>query len=121
MMQQALHSGLPKVFVTGDLAVDNVVTGIALGGITRVAYAPPAVGGSAYNAAIAFKHAGFSPIVFGKVGKDANGNLILSTLERDGIYHFIDRDDSNPTCSCNIIYFQDQEHLRTIYYSKFTG
>jgi sugar/nucleoside kinase (ribokinase family) len=110
------QSHLSKVFVTGDLNIDNMITGVALGKITRVPYIPPVVGGSAYNAAVAFKHAGFHPIVFGKIGDDDGGDLILSALERQGIDYLIDRDNAKPTGTCNIIYFRGEEYPRTIYY-----
>src|SRR5689334_18424268 len=115
-MAHVQQASLPKVFVTGDLNIDNVATGLALGKITQVAYHPPTVGGSAYNAAIAFKRAGFRPVVFGKVGNDVSGELILSALKQAEIPLFVERDEAKPTCVCNIIYFQNEAHPRTIYY-----
>jgi sugar/nucleoside kinase (ribokinase family) len=90
-MQQNRHNYLPKVFVTGDLMVDYLVTGAALGKITRVPTVPPRVGGSAYNAAIAFRSIGFPTSVFGKVGQDDNAKLILPPLQEHEVITFIER------------------------------
>jgi pfkB family carbohydrate kinase len=108
--------GSYKMFVTGDLNIDNVVTGVTLGGITRVAFNPPVVGGSAYNAAIAFDREGFQTIIFGKVGADHGGDLILTALQKHRIKYHVARDEAKPTGTCNIIYFEGHEHPRTIYY-----
>lgn len=112
-----MEEPLPRIFVTGDLNVDHVVTDVALGGITRVKFIRRAPGGSAYNAAIAFQEAGFKPLLYGKVGTDLNGDVIVDALETRGIHHLIDRDSEKATGTCHIIYFRDQPQLRTIYYS----
>ncbi len=109
--------GLGTVFVTGDLNVDHVATNVVLGGITRVAHNPPTVGGSALNAAFALRAAGFHSVVFGKVGADADGDHILSALSTHQIQCFVNRHNSRPTGSCNIIYFEGEKYPRTIYYA----
>lgn len=106
----------PKVFVVGDLNVDHVVADVPIGTAQRIAIPPPAVGGSAYNAAVAFKDAGFQPLVFGKVGDDVNGDLIIDELDRRDIDHRITRHSARPTCACTIIYFQGTDDRRTIFY-----
>jgi sugar/nucleoside kinase (ribokinase family) len=115
-MQGITELNLPKIFVIGDLNIDNVVTGAILGKITRVVLPAPSIGGSAYNAARAFKQAGFHTMLFGKVGNDADGNLIVLTVEQNEIHHFIGRDEKKPTGTCHIIYFQGADNLRTIYF-----
>jgi hypothetical protein len=106
----------PKVLVTGDLCLDNVIFDLQLGGVNRIPSGQPAAGGSAFNAALAFKREGFDPIVFGAVGDDPAGDIILNELERNGIGQLITRDQDRPTAQCNILHFRGPDGLRTIYY-----
>ena len=110
-----------RVFVTGDLNIDSVVTGLALGGINRVAASPPTVGGSAYNAAVAFAATGLSTLLYGKVGEDDNGTRILSALERTRIHNLVSRDRARPTGTCTILFFRGDDQFRTIYYPCFSA
>ena len=112
-----IDESLAKVFVTGDLNVDNIATGVVFGGITRVNAIRRAVGGSAYNATIAFQDAGFTPFLHGKIGSDSNGDLIMDELKIRGIHTLINRDAAKPTGTCHIVYSRDHQHLRTVYYT----
>ena len=106
----------PKVLVTGDLNLDNVIADLELGGVNRLHYGKPMAGGSAFNAALAFKQEGFDPIVFGAVGDDPAGDTILNELEYYSIGQTVTRDKCRLTAQCNILYFRGRDELRTIYY-----
>ena len=108
----------PKVFVTGDLNLDHVIADLELGAVNRVHYGKPTAGGSAFNAALAFKQEGFDPIVFGAVGDDSAGDSILNELEYYNIGQLVTRDKSRPTAQCNILYFRGRDELRTIHYES---
>ena len=112
----AQSHGDRKVFVTGDLNVDFVLTGASIGEISRIPAPRPRVGGSAFNAAVAFRREEFHSILFGKVGADANGDLIVDGVRQLHIDHFIERDPAKPTGTCHIMYFKDADHLRTVFY-----
>ncbi len=114
-MSQA-HAILPRVFVTGDLNVDFVITGATVGKVSRVDVPAPRVGGSAYNAAVAFKRAGFDSLLFGNVGDDHYGRLIFEAVTRNGIEVLVGHDPTKPTGTCHLLYFEGGDHLRTIYY-----
>jgi hypothetical protein len=105
-----------RVFVTGDLFIDNVVVDIRLGEVNGIPRSVQVPGGSAFNAALAFKREGFDPVVFGTVGRDPAGDAILRELRKHGIGEFITRSDDRPTGQCNILHFRDSDELRTIYY-----
>jgi pfkB family carbohydrate kinase len=105
-----------KVFVTGDLFIDNVVVGLKLGAVNRIPRGAQVPGGSAFNAALAFKREGFDPVVFGTVGRDPAGDVIVRELRKHGIDQFITRSNGRPTAQCNILHFRDGDELRTIYY-----
>jgi hypothetical protein len=93
-----------------------VITGLELGSVNRVHCIKTTPGGSAFNAALAFKQEGFSPIVFGAVGDDAAGESILNELKHHNIGQLVTRDKHRPTAECHILYFQERDELRTIYY-----
>jgi hypothetical protein len=93
-----------------------VIVDLELGGDNRIHPDSPKAGGSAFNAALAFKQEGFDPIVFGAVGDDPAGDTILTELEYHGIGQLITRDQDRPTGRCNILHFRYHDGLRTTYY-----
>jgi len=86
-----------RIFVIGDLNVDyrlhvneDKVSG------DRVP------GGTAINAAIAFRDEGFTPVVLGAIGQDEHGDFLESAMERHGISASTVR-ISAPTGSCALV------------------
>jgi pfkB family carbohydrate kinase len=103
------------VFVVGDLCMDYIATGVTTGGITAVPRVAR-VGGSAFNAASAFATVGFPTSIFGRVGRDPDGDAVLAAINERGVRSFIDRSERNPTCVCNIVFPSISGESRTIYY-----
>src|ERR1700733_5040557 len=67
-----------RVLVLGDLNIDQLPTG------------GTAVGGSAFHAGMALKEdSKFTPIIFGKVGEDPNGDRIRNELRQQDIYSLL--------------------------------
>ena len=96
--------------------MDCIWRAVSLGGISRVPPPILQVGGSGYNAATAFKRAGFQAILFGSVGTDQNGDLILASTAKQGLTTFVTRHASKPTGTCNLVYFEGDKHLRSVFY-----
>ena len=113
---ETVHPSARKVFVTGDLNLDCIWRAVSFGGISRVPPPILQVGGSAYNAAAAFNRAGFQAILFGSVGTDQNGDLILDSTAKQGVATFVTRHASKPTGTCNLVYFEGDKHLRSVFY-----
>jgi sugar/nucleoside kinase (ribokinase family) len=82
-----------RVIVVGDLNVDEVVDA-AGGPVLRP-------GGTAFNAATAFRAAGFRPAVVGAVGRDADGRLVERGLARESIEASLVRCE-RPTGACRL-------------------
>lgn len=104
-----------RIFVIGDLNIDLVFQNVQIGN-NKPVKTEKIVGGTGVNASLAFKKNNFIPITFGKVGNDYYGRLILDKLNSENITSIIEIDENKPTCICNIIYFKDRKHLRTIFY-----
>ena len=71
----------------------------------------PAVGGTAFNIALAFLNnfadcmpMGFQPVVFGKIGNDMEGRLICANLKKHGIVSFIETAREKSTSRCYLFY-----------------
>src|SRR5918911_2622229 len=54
-------------------------------------------GGSTVNAALVARELGAEAQVVGRIGSDAGGELVMSTLEQRGIDAHLARDDEQPT------------------------
>ena len=104
-----------RILIIGDLNIDNFlnIDNKSFGGSDVTPYEDK-VGGTGYNAAIAFKNGGFSSILFGKIGSDNNGDKITKQLKIDNIISFIGFSEK-PTGFCNLLYFEDKP--RTIKYN----
>jgi hypothetical protein len=72
-----------QILVIGDLNVDLIFNGVRFGSFNSVA-PEKRVGGSAFNAARAFREAGYHCALFGKRGPDSEGDFLLRNLEADG-------------------------------------
>lgn len=112
------QNNIGRIFVTGDLNVDEIVTGVRLGSINEVNEIKKEVGGSAINAAKGFKNQGFKTVIWGSVGNDDNGKLILGEIDKCMIKNAVNIHQSKPTGVCHIIYFQGDNDMRTIYYVR---
>lgn len=95
-----MEGGLPvgvrtsgRVIVIGDLNVDEVVDA-ADGPVRRP-------GGTAFNAATAFRAVGFRPAVVGAVGRDVDGRLVEQGLDRESIEASLVRCE-RPTGACRL-------------------
>ncbi|MDR2257646.1 MAG: PfkB family carbohydrate kinase [Treponema sp.] len=64
----------------------------------------PAAGGTAYNAAMAFAEKGLKPVIFGKVGDDLAGRMIINELETGKIISLIEISPVKKTSSCVLFY-----------------
>ena len=92
-----------RILVIGHLNVDYVIPGewFAHG---ELAYKPrPSIGGTAYNAARAFKSVGIEPVIIGCLGKDVEGGLVMEALKRDRILTKLIVLGDRPTGICHII------------------
>ncbi len=81
-----------RVFIIGDLNVD-----ISIRDLMNRDFNKKRVGGTAFNAAIAFKETGCTPILFGKIGKDQDGELIASELRKTEIQSLLGTSSDKPT------------------------
>lgn len=64
----------------------------------------PMVGGTAFNAALAFSQKGFFPIIIGNVGNDAEGQYIQKTIKEKKLSNIIHKNPNKPTGTCHIFY-----------------
>lgn len=81
----------PRVLILGDLNIDEVSIG------------QTAVGGSGFYPAAAFEEAShFTPIIFGKVGRDANGDQIRKELRDRNICSLVGIHEEKATGSVNV-------------------
>jgi GTP cyclohydrolase II len=69
-----------RVFIVGDLNVDVSIEDLINGHFER-----KKVAGTALNAAKAFQQEDFEPIIFGKIGKDVDGELITRELKSNNL------------------------------------
>lgn len=97
------------IFVIGDLNVDYMYSPAKLSPTGVILDKPePLAGGTAFNAAAAFNKEGFSPIIFGKIGDDADGQFIRHELEtRRGIISLVGINGQQHTGSCSVIIAED--------------
>ena len=86
-----------RILVIGHLFLDYFVDSVTGSVLPR-----PKAGGTAFNAAIAFKARGFSPIVVGKVGKDRDGARLRASLRRCRLDMLLGEDPARPTGRCYI-------------------
>lgn len=106
-----------RILVIGDLNIDIIFQGVQVG--ENRSFCPEIiVGGTGINASIAFKRNNYTPILFGKVGHDYYGDLIIKKLKSQNIISIIEIDKKKPTCLCNIIYFENKDYLRTIFFDN---
>jgi len=98
-----------RIFVVGDLNVDYNLTipkqKLSVGGI--IDKPSPVVGGTAFNAARAFKESGFESIIFGKVGNDHEGRQIISEIERSNIKALLAISEAAATGNCHLIFIEN--------------
>ena len=109
-----------KILVLGDLNIDVIFESIQLGQ-NKPANPEKVVGGVGVNASLAFKNENFIPIIHGKVGNDYYGKIIIDKLIREEVLSLIEIDDKKPTCLCNILYFSNNDYLRTIFYDNYNA
>ncbi len=97
------------IFVIGDLNVDYMYSPAKLSPTGVILDKPePLAGGTALNAAVAFKAEGLSPIIFGKIGDDADGQFIRRELEtKKGIISLVGVSSQQRTGSCSVIIAED--------------
>jgi sugar/nucleoside kinase (ribokinase family) len=81
-----------RVFIIGDLNVD-----ISIRDLMNREFNRKRVGGTGFNAAKAFKETGCTPILFGKIGKDQDGELIVSELRKMEIQALLGMSSDKPT------------------------
>ncbi|HRQ36870.1 MAG TPA: PfkB family carbohydrate kinase [Chloroflexota bacterium] len=97
--------GKKWVFVLGDLNIDYLISEKNF--INQIMDKPePVVGGTGFNAALAFLKMGFEPIVFGKIGDDQNGRIIQAELKNKGITSLIRISETKPTGNCSVIFIE---------------
>jgi GTP cyclohydrolase II len=92
------------VLIIADLCVDYLIK-IASNEAGAILNRPePTVGGTGYNAAMAFAGTGIKPVVFGKVGTDFAGRMIIDELERKKIISLIEISQTKQTSFCTLFY-----------------
>ncbi|MDR0623237.1 MAG: PfkB family carbohydrate kinase [Treponema sp.] len=93
------------VLVIADLCADYFIkTEGGIEGNIMLNLPEPAAGGTAYNAATAFAETGIKPVVFGKVGNDLTGRMIMNELETRKIISLIEISPVKKTASCILFY-----------------
>jgi GTP cyclohydrolase II len=92
------------ILIVADLCVDYLIkaNGDEIGAILD--RSGPAVGGTGYNAAAAFAETDIKPVVFGKVGSDLTGHMIIDELERKKIISIIETSQTKQTSFCTLLY-----------------
>ncbi|OFX60856.1 MAG: hypothetical protein A2046_14625 [Bacteroidetes bacterium GWA2_30_7] len=107
---------LKRILVIGDLNVDEIVdSGADIYGQNKPINGKTKIGGTGYNAAIAFKDEQFYPIVFGNVGNDVYSEEIKRELKNSGFHSFIGT-SNKPTGRCTLVYYEN--HHRSLFYNK---
>jgi sugar/nucleoside kinase (ribokinase family) len=86
-----------KLVTVGDVMVDVISDQLAVAGQRAHGSVRLRAGGSAVNAALAARELGATVEVVGRIGADAAGDLVVSTLEGHGIDARLARDDKAPT------------------------
>jgi sugar/nucleoside kinase (ribokinase family) len=86
-----------KLITVGDVMVDVVADRLPAAGQRTHGGVHLRAGGSAVNAALVAAELGAHAQVVGRIGADAAGDLIVSTLEAKGIDAQLARDDKLPT------------------------
>jgi sugar/nucleoside kinase (ribokinase family) len=93
-----------KILVIGDLCVDYTLTYSASDADT-LDLPRPEVGGTALNATLTFlEKKELFPILFGKVGNDPEGNLILDALNEKNLTALVGRHPSKRTGMSTMLY-----------------
>jgi ribokinase len=86
-----------RFVAVGDVMVDVVTDRLPRAGERSHGNVRLRAGGSAVNAALVARELGADARVVGRVGRDAAGDLVASTLEQHGIEVHLARDDELPT------------------------
>jgi ribokinase len=86
-----------KLVTVGDVMVDVVSDQLPAAGERKHGTVRLRAGGSAVNAALAAAQLGAATQVVGRIGRDAAGDLVLSTLAGHGVDARLARDDELPT------------------------
>ncbi len=96
-----------RVLVLGDLNVDYLMNYLEIKGGVITNKPKPKIGGTGINAAQAFYEEDLVPILFGKVGNDQEGRLIIQDLRGRDFYSLLGSHPTMPTGSCQITFFPD--------------
>lgn len=98
-----------KILVLGDLVVDYLIF-LKMSQSPEVSLPPAICGGAGFNAARALQeYTSFDCVLFGKVGDDLFGNLIISELKKYKITSLITLEQSVSTSYCILIYDEEQD------------
>lgn len=104
-----------RILIIGDLNIDIIINNISIGANKSIS-SKRMIGGSGINSAIAFNSYNLNSVVFGSVGDDFYGKDILRKLSAMEIKSTIRINNNKPTCLCNILYFDEGDEYRTIFY-----
>lgn len=94
------------IFVVGDLNMDYIISPTSFPQSGILDKPKPIIGGTAFNAAVAFKDKGFEPIVFGKIGNDSDGQYIQQELESRSIKSLVGISEDRHTGTCSVIFVE---------------
>jgi sugar/nucleoside kinase (ribokinase family) len=86
-----------RFVAVGDVMVDVVADRRPASGERAHGTVRLRAGGSAVNAALVARELGAEVQVVGRIGDDAGGDLVVSTIERHGVDAFLARDRELPT------------------------
>jgi GTP cyclohydrolase II len=103
-LQEPIRANDKSIILTvGDLCVDYEMHESSFrSGIVDKSL--PLPGGTGFNAAVAFKKTPFDPVVFGKIGDDADGRTMQLALESSGIKSIVATSKTLHTGNCHIIF-----------------
>jgi sugar/nucleoside kinase (ribokinase family) len=101
-----------KIYVVGHLNIDHVVSEKDLLSPGAANELQPVIGGTAFNAAKAFKARDFEPIIIGKVGNDHEAYLIKEAIKKTRIEFIIKEEKSRPTGCCRVVFSEKDDSCR---------
>lgn len=94
---------MKTILVIGDLNIDHIVDKRDCLNQQQEPSFELRVGGTAFNAAVAFKQHAIEPRLIGKIGKDREGNIIKKELQQAQICSILQVDPKKQTGICKII------------------
>lgn len=104
-----------RIIVIGNLNIDYIEPSHSFFRRNSFDKDAPLVGGTAYNAAVAFAKRNLMPVIIGSVGDDYEGSLIKAQISSNNLSSVINTDASKPTGICQIRYKREDGKTKRTY------